>query len=121
MIEVRLVKGMGRGLFATEDIEVRNIIHSAEFIKVKDSEVEKCPTLDKYVFRYSNKYSALCLGLGSLFNHSDEPNAEVCFDIINGRELMVFSSIVPIKKGEQIFISYGDDSYRYYNLVNKKK
>lgn len=120
MIEVKKTKTMGRGVFATQDITANATIHQADFIKVPEEEVNKTPTFAKYVFQYSKKYSVLCLGVGSLFNHSNEPNAEVCFSKIGDREVMEFYAIKDIKAGEQIFISYGGEDYAFYHLLKKK-
>lgn len=119
MIEVKVTKKMGRGLFATQDIPAEVTIHTADFIKVKDADVDKCPDIAKYVFGYTKKYSVLCLGLGSLFNHSDEPNVDVYFGEKDGREIMNFVSIRPIELGEQLFISYGGEEYAFYHLLKK--
>jgi len=121
MLEVKVTKTMGRGLFATQDIPANATVHVADFIKVKDVEVDKCPDIARYVFGYTKKYSALCLGLGSLFNHSDEPNVDVYFDNKDGREVMEFISLRPIKIGEQLFISYGGEDYAFAHLLKKPK
>lgn len=120
MIEVKKTKTMGRGVFATQDIPANTTIHLADYIKVPEEEVNNTPTFAKYVFQYSKKYSALSLGVGSLFNHSDNPNAEVCFSKVGEREVMEFYSVKDIKAGEQIFISYGGEDYAYYHLLKKK-
>lgn len=120
MLKVKATKTMGRGLFATQDIPPLATIHVADFIKLKDSDVNKCPDVAKYVFSYSKKYSVLCLGLGSLFNHSDEPNVDVFFSEMDGREVMEFVSLRPIIKGEQLFIYYGGEEYAFHHLLKKK-
>jgi len=112
---------MGRGVFATKKIKKGTVIHQAYFIKAKDEEVSLCPDVDRYTFIYNKKYSALCLGIGSLINHSDEPNAEICFTRLNGIEIMEFSTIKKILPGEQVFINYGGNEYAYRHMVKKEK
>lgn len=120
MLEVKVTKTMGRGLFATEDIKSDTKIHEAYFLKAKDAEIDLCPDLAKYAFKYSKKYSAICLGLGSLFNHSDSPSVEAYFDKNKNGEVMEFWSKKDIKAGEELFISYGGDEYAFRHLLNKK-
>jgi uncharacterized protein len=119
MIKVKFAPGMGRGVFATQNIKTKTRIHSADFIKVKDSEMKNCHTLEKYVFTYSKNCSAMCLGVGPLFNHSEEPNVEVIFEELNGREMMSFFMIKEAKRGEQLFISYGGEEYAFYHSLKK--
>lgn len=112
---------MGRGIFATENIKANTKIHEAYFIKTKDAEVDLCPDLAKYVFRYSKKYSALCLGLGSLFNHSSTPSVEAFFSKNENGEIMEFWTVKDARAGEQLFISYGGDNYAFSHLLKKEK
>ena len=121
MIEVKNTKKMGRGLFATENISANTKVHEAYFIKAKDEDVNLCPEFAKYVFGYNKKYSVICLGLGSLFNHSDEPSVEAFFAKNDNGEIMEFWSKRDIKKGEELFISYGGDNYAFAHLLKKEK
>ena len=119
MIEVKKTKSMGRGVFATQNIKYGSKISEAEFIKVLDKQVSLCEELAKYVFAYNNKYSALCLGFGSLLNHSDKPSAEAIFTKKDGRHIMEFWSIKDIRYGEEIFINYGGENYAFSHLLKK--
>lgn len=121
MIEVKVTKKMGRGLFATQDIRANTKVHEAYFIKAKDEDVNLCPDFAKYVFGYNKKYSVICLGLGSLFNHSDEPSVEAFFSKNENGEIMEFWSNRDIEKGEELFISYGGDNYAFAHLLKKEK
>jgi len=51
----------------------------------------------------------VALGYGSLYNHSNTPNANWTNDVEN--KTFIFFSTKPIKKGEEIFIYYGDENY----------
>jgi hypothetical protein len=73
------------------------------------------------VFGYNKKYSVICLGLGSLFNHSDEPSVEAFFSKNENGEIMEFWSNRDIEKGEELFISYGGDNYAFAHLLKKEK
>ena len=49
-----------------------------------------------------------------MYNHSDQNNAE--WEVINEKQIKVVA-IQPIPKGQEIFVSYGDD----YWAGKKKK
>lgn len=121
MIEVKNTKKMGRGLFATQNIKASTKVHDAYFIKAKDEDVNLCPEFAKYVFGYNKKYSVICLGLGSLFNHSDDPSVEAFFSKNENGEIMEFWSTRDIVKGEELFISYGGENYAFAHLLKKEK
>lgn len=117
MIEVKTTKKMGRGVFATEDIKADTKVHEAYFIKAKEEDVDLCPDLAKYVFSYNKKYSVLCLGLGSLFNHSSKPSVDVYFNKNENGEIMEFWTTRDVKAGEELFISYGGEEYAFSHLL----
>lgn len=112
---------MGRGIFATQDIPAYTLIHQADFLKIKESEVDQCPTISKYVFAYTKKYVAFCLGVGSLFNHADDPTVDVYIAKKDGRDIFEFWTLHNVSKGEELFTRYGGEEYAYYHLLKKKK
>jgi SET domain-containing protein len=121
LLEVRKTKREGRGVFALKKIKKGTVIHRAEFLKVNDDDIDHCHDIAIYAFTYTKKYSAICLGIGSLINHRLEPNAEVSFVKYKNHEMMEFETIRDIAKGEQVFISYGGDEYGYKQLLTVKK
>jgi SET domain-containing protein len=63
--------------------------------------------LDHYTFCWSGtRPHALALGIGSLLNHSAEPNAYFMRDTLHG--LVRFYTLRPVVAGEELFISYGE-------------
>jgi SET domain-containing protein len=91
----------GYGVFADEDIDANEVIEEAYTLTRK--------TFDKaftnYYFRSKKiDHYLLPLGYGSIFNHSNHPNADFEFDSEN--LVMVFYALRPIKKGDEIFIFY---------------
>lgn len=109
MLKVKMTKKMGRGVFATEYIKKMHIISINEVILIdlKDKSNDDESIISKYVYSYENK-TALALGIGSLFNHSERKcNADWVFRVEDGRVMIVHYATRPIKKGEQIFIDYG--------------
>jgi SET domain-containing protein len=108
-MKVRKVRGMGRGVFATRSFRTGEVIEVCPVIPLTPAEANVCGTtiLDDYFFEWGRRRQAyaLALGYGSLFNHSDDPNATFHRRI---RKLaIVFRARRPIAKGEQITIDYG--------------
>jgi SET domain-containing protein len=100
---------MGRGVFANRSFQAGEIIEVCPVIPLTPREAGACSKtiLDDYFFEWGPRGEAyaLALGFGSLFNHSDDPNAEFRRRI---RDLQIeFRALVPIAKGEQITIDYG--------------
>ena len=110
----------GRGLIACTDIEPGMIVDIAPAIPVVE---EECTAvLRQYVFmcrredgpdRYEGPFEhALVFGPMSLCNHSDEPNAEVCFvqDGDRGFEARLIARR-PVLCGEEVTIRYTDHTW----------
>lgn len=110
-VEVKYAKGMGLGVFAIRDIKASELIERCPVIQIPETEYDiiKHSILKWYVYDASNRGPnavKLCLGYGSIYNHSDDPNVE--WNGVNAR-YMNFHTMRNIKKGEQLFIDYGDD------------
>jgi uncharacterized protein len=71
--------------------------------------LEATPLYD-YLYSWSNDYRevAIALGYGSLYNHSDEPNA--LYYTNRNRNVIDFIATRSIAAGEEITISYLDSS-----------
>lgn len=65
--------------------------------------------LEDYYFQVGKKAHGIPLGYGMIYNHAEDPNAD--YRISRERNLMVFKANRTIKKGEEIFISYGDEEW----------
>jgi len=97
----------GSGVFAKENI-------------TPDTIIEKCPVLlldslpqvlVNYCFVWpKSKSPALALGYGSLYNHSDSPNAKFTTDTKNKQILI--RALTPIANGEEIFIHYSEKWFK---------
>lgn len=107
----------GRGVFAGRTFHPGDVI---EICPTLTSEGERwgSATAD-YVFGGVHKptHSVLVLGYGSLYNHSDDPNAEHSLSELDG--LMTYTAKRTIKKGEEITVYYGNDWFesRSYDKV----
>ena len=105
---IRRVRGRGRGVFAGRTFAVGELIEVCPVIPLTEAEATTCATtvLDDYFFEWGPNGAAyaLALGYGSLYNHSNDPNAAF---VLRTRLLqIVFRAVRPIRKGEEITIDY---------------
>lgn len=106
-LQVKRVRGMGRGVFAGRAFRVGQLIEACPVIVLSPgTEEETLGNLQSFVFRWGNSADrlAIALGYGSLYNHSPKPNAEFFPQHRKGE--IEFRAIRPIKAGDQIFIDY---------------
>lgn len=118
-IEVRRVmhrgKG-GRGVFARRDIEVDEIFERIPVLLLPKSQVfgpgemaQRATRISWYVFSWINPrrdYVAVALGYGSIYNHSETPNAKYGMEL---PDIMEFFALAPIAAGQEITINYRGD------------
>jgi len=69
--------GAGRGVFAGEDFKKGDLVERCPAIvfPLKEYPIIKKTILRNYYFMWGKNTSVICLGLGSLYNHSYTPNA----------------------------------------------
>lgn len=104
-LEIKKDPKMGRGVFATKNIKKGTLIEVSEIIIFNKKDHSLIQSSGMLLNHYPGKRSALALGLGSLFNHSDTPNVRYFFS----SEKIAFIVNQKIKAGEQLFIDYGYD------------
>lgn len=97
----------GFGVFAEENIPSDAVIEECCTLRCKETYLD---FINIYFKNTTTNEHAIPLGYGSIYNHSDDPNADYVFDPIES--VMVFRSIKPIKKGEEIFIYYGPNWFQ---------
>jgi len=104
------IKGAGRGMFASETIEKGELIERCPVITIEKKEVPliRDTLLRKYYFmegiNEKSHRAAICLGFGSIYNHSYSPNATYKKYIHEG--YIDFIALRSIKKGEEICTNY---------------
>ena len=101
-----------RGVFATRDYKRGDLIEVCPALKQTHELVDG--QMSNYIFTYDDTFSLIGFGYCSMYNHSDQNNAE--WEVVNEKQIKVMA-IQPIAKGEEIFVSYGDD----YWAGKKKK
>jgi SET domain-containing protein len=120
-IEVRSAGAKGRGVFATHAIAKDEVIEISPVIALTadDSVIIQQTSLHAYTFANqgdpTEMQSCLALGLASLYNHSDKPNA----DFTVNSKIVVIRAKSPIKKGTEITIDYGwegDEAFAGFEL-----
>lgn len=98
----------GNGVFAKKDFAAGEVI---EICPVITSEIPKVPQdtwSDDYVYLFGEGYGFV-LGYGSFYNHSYKPNAIYIRNIRNST--MIYVTVTPIKKDEEILVNYNGDIY----------
>jgi SET domain-containing protein len=112
-IQVKKSPIHGWGVFATEDIKEGELIEECLFLRLPVKRGETNYTLFDYTFVYPKGENwvnhIIALGYGSLYNHSETPNATWEDDL--EKETIRFIALKPIGKDEEIVTYYGDENY----------
>lgn len=98
----------GRSIFTAESLQQGSIIETCPVILIPEEEREKIhdTVLHDYYFIWPEGGIAIALGYGSIYNHSEQPNAIVVYDL-KEREI-IFEASRNIEAGEEICIDYTD-------------
>jgi SET domain-containing protein len=103
----------GWGVFAKEDIMECEVFEECPVLALPIEKGEVTSLLIDYRFNWpqGNEWEeqVLVLGFGELYNHSENANAYWISNIEN--KTFQFISHRKIKKGEEIFVWYGDVNY----------
>jgi SET domain-containing protein len=105
----------GRGVFAGRRFRTGEVLERCPILCVSAREralVERTG-LRGYLYQRQRGAGAIALGLGSLYNHAADPNAEC--ELVLDDQTLVFRALRDIAKGEEITISYGDESDLWFD------
>lgn len=99
----------GRGVFAGERILKGALIEQCPVVALKDAKDRnrlRKTGLVNYYFLWGDKrdHAAICLGWGSVYNHSFEPNAR--YEKAMEDHRMDFYALRDIEAGEEILVNY---------------
>jgi SET domain-containing protein len=98
----------GRGVFAAKGAHAGDLIEICPVVVISSGELPHIDktTLFEYYFLWEKGKGNACipLGFGSLYNHSQLPNAEVEMDI--PQRLMYVKCIYDIAAGGEVLIDY---------------
>ena len=100
----------GRGVFSSIALQPGDLIEICPLIVLTPKEtrlIEKTSLYDYYfLWRPQESIGCLALGYGSLYNHSQVPNAVVILDYQD--DTIKIECCLPIEPGDEIFIDYTD-------------
>jgi SET domain-containing protein len=102
----------GYGVFANKPFKKGEIIEECYIIISRGGDKK----LEDYYFDVNGK-CGLFTGFGLIYNHTDEPNAD--YHINAKRMLATIKANRAIKKGEEIFVSYGEKWFTTRHLKPK--
>ncbi len=104
----------GLGVFARSNFKAGEIIEIAPLIKVQRKDIGGL--IDDYIFNVPDEgMTGIGLGWASLYNHSDDNNA---YWRIDG-DYIIIICYKDIKKGEEIFVNYGENYWTSRNYLKK--
>jgi len=113
-IFIRPSHGKGLGVFASENISQGETIEDCPLLSLPIKKGESSNLLLDYRFNYplglDFEEQVIALGYGSLYNHSDTPNA-MWIHHPNLKKVFRFVAIKEIALGEEILVFYGDETY----------
>lgn len=107
MFEVRSSARHGRGLFATEPIPRDTLLMHAPvlLISAEQREALQATIVDDYVYEWDDDgTAALVLGVSSMCNHAEDPNAYLW--LVPEGPSAELVALVDIAPGEEITVSY---------------
>jgi SET domain-containing protein len=105
-VEVKRIKGKGRGVFARRLIRKGELIEKVPMLVLPVEEFHDGlgkTSLANYCFNWKEGTVALALGYGSLYNHSYKPNAR--YDDV-WPQTKEFTALRDIAPGEEITVNY---------------
>ncbi len=100
----------GRGVFAGRGFRTGEVVERCPVLRIpaSDRRLVQKTVLKTYLYERDRGAAAIALGLGSLYNHSLDPNAE--FELLLDADVVEFRALRHIAPGEEVTISYCDDS-----------
>ncbi len=114
-IEVDLSPIHGYGVFARAPIAHKEVIEECPVLVFYRLQLEYRDILSSRLFAWNGDDVALALGFGSMYNHSDTPNA--LYSVDKQKQVLRFIALQPIEIGEEILIDYGE----HWFSVRKQK
>lgn len=117
-----------RGIFAIEDIAKDELIEICPMVILNHRmNYHHDPAIRNYCFTQTcpcdecknhGGHFLMVLGYGQIYNHHDDNNARINFDLKNS--LARVHANREIKKGEEIFISYGEKYFKSRKNLQKE-
>lgn len=110
-IKIVEIAGKGRGVVATKKIRKGEIIETCPIMEISETEkkfIEKDSDIIKfyYLIQEDLKRCCLMLGYGSIYNHSENPNADIDYEEDKSQKYLRFIALKDIKPGEEVVYDY---------------
>ena len=107
-LAVQAAPAIGRGVYALRPFAAGEVIERCPVVVVsaEESRTIQRTTLGRYTYFWGDDEAAVALGFGSLYNHSDDPNAVT--RRLEHELLIELVALRPIAVGEEICHNYGD-------------
>ena len=109
-IYVKTIRKNYRGVFAAENIKKGEVVEICPVVTVPKSQeklLDRTHLINYYFIWGPQNQPAICLGYGSLYNHSFEPNIE--YEEKVKKKVLVSTALRNIKKGEELRSNYNGD------------
>lgn len=117
--EIRTVPGMGKGVFTTCNIP--SGVWIGEYLgELIPPQLTSLMQSNMYLFEFDEKVSCDASMLGNwtrFMNHHCRPNVKAKDCVYARRKVIGFKTARRIKKGEQLFISYGEEYFKGNGLL----
>jgi uncharacterized protein len=101
----------GRGIFTRDAIKKNTVIEIAPVLILPPQErkwIDKSVLYDYYfLWGDDDSLTAICLGYGSVYNHSYQPN--IMYEADYAAEKITFITLRNIKAGEELVMNYNCD------------
>ncbi len=111
-IQIQKSTTHGYGVFARKNFRKGEKIEECYIIVSRGGD----RGLEDFYFDIKGKYG-IFTGFGIIYNHSEDPNADYFINV--KRRLATIKAARKIRKGEEIFVSYGDDWFSSRGLKSK--
>lgn len=111
------IEEAGNGVFANKDFSKEEVLEVSPILAIPMNDVHG-NILKDYVFNYGDGLYGVALGYGAVYNHQDIPN--VSYSYSDNKKFMVYKANRDIKKGEELFVSYGQNWWMSRDINLKK-
>jgi SET domain-containing protein len=119
---VKRIRGKGWGAFCSKRIPKGKIFNVTTLLVLSAREAKRMSesSLEPYWYEFGTRGRAIALGLGSILNHSDEPNCSYHFS--KKKRTLSFYALQDIPAHEELTHDYGWTSaaYEAYGVKRNK-
>jgi len=124
-VKVVEIAGKGRGIVATQKILKGEVIETCPIIIISETEkqfIETQSDILKFYYLIQEDLERCCimLGYGSIYNHSENPNADIDYEENKSQKYLKFIALCDINVGEEIVYDYEFENNQPEYLIDEK-